>query len=130
MRWRGPSLVLAVCAVVLLLTAAAAPKAPSMSFGVTPNEIGCYDAQPPVQVVASWHVVHPVTTLTISGAVDNVGGPLSPITLPTDRKKGGIIGKRKLFVPCSATSETLTLTATGPGGTTTRVATVNENQAD
>ena len=130
MRWRGPSLVLAVCAIVPLLTAATTPKAPSMSFDVTPTEIGCYTGQVPVQVLASWHIVHRVTSATISGGVDDVGTPLPPMELSIVRGKRGIVGSHKLYVPCSATAETLTLTAVGPGGTTTRVATVNENRAD
>jgi hypothetical protein len=131
MRWRGLGLLFALCAVVPLVAAAtSAPKAPSIAFGITPDEIGCYSHQPPVQVVASWRIVHPVTSATISGAVDDVGNRLPTISLSTERGKHGIVGARKLRMACSTNSETLVLTAVGPGGTTTSVATLNENRAD
>jgi len=131
MRWRGLVLVVGVCVVVPLTSAAAsAPKAPSIAFGVTPDEIGCYSDQPPVQVVASWHIVHPVTRASISGAVDDVGNSLPAIAVPMVRGKHGIVGTRKLLMRCSTLAETLVLTAVGPGGTTTSVATLHENRAD
>src|SRR5690348_6218697 len=111
MRWRVPVLVLAVCVVLVckaapltsttVSAAASAPKAPSIAFGVTPDEIGCYSDQPPVQVVASWHIVHAVTRAAISGAVDDVGNSLPAIAVPMVRGKHGIVGTRKLLMRCS-----------------------------
>lgn len=138
-RWRGLGFASVMAAVVVLLGAAAATgaatgtgaaKAPAMTFDVTPHSVGCYTGQRPVMVLATWRIVHRVTSASISGAVDAQGASIGPVTVPTVRTRRGVIGEMKLHVRCSASTETLTLTAVGPGGTTSSVATVNQNRAD
>ncbi len=119
-----------VCVAVLFSIAASDTKAPSVSFDVKPDFVGCTTDQLPVKVTVSWHIAHPLTSATITGAVDDVGNPLPPVGLSTKRGRNGVIGKRKVFMKCTATTQTLTLTAVGPGGTTTRVASLGENRAD
>jgi hypothetical protein len=119
-----------VCAAVVFAVAAGNPKAPSVSFDVNPTNVGCVADQLPVKVTVSWHIVHPLTSATITGAVDDVGNPLPPVSVSTKRGRHGVIGKRKVFMPCVSYAQTLLLTAVGPGGTTTRVLTLNENHAD
>ena len=50
--------------------------------------------------------------------------------MQTKAGKNGVVGTHKVRMKCSATTQTLTLTAVGPGGTTTRVASLGENRAD
>jgi hypothetical protein len=130
---RGLGLVVMVSAVVVLFgttTAVGAPSPPAISFAVTPQFVGCYSGQRPVLALASWRIVHRVRSASISGAVDAGGKSLPPVSIPTMRTRQGVVGDMKLRLRCSATAQTLTLTAIGPGGTTTSVATLNENRAD
>ena len=111
---------------VALVTAASAPKPPSISFGLKPDIVPCRNHQRSAQVTAGWHIVNNVTQATITGAVDRAGKPLPPITLPTRASKNGIVGTRKLRMVCTSTTQVLLLTATGTGGTTTKTATLLE----
>ena len=115
---------------LVFAVAAADEMAPSVSFDVHPEFVGCVADQPPVKVTVSWHIVHPLTSATIIGTVDKLGNPLPPVNLSTKRGRNGVIGKRKVFMRCVASAQTLVLRAVGPGGTTTRVLTLNENHAD
>ena len=62
-----------VCAAVVFAVAAGNAKAPSVSFDVSPTYVGCVADQLPVKVTVSWHIVHPLTSATITGTVDSVG---------------------------------------------------------
>ncbi len=116
--------------VVLVSMGAATPRPPSITFSLAPSFVGCTRDEPPVKVRASWRITHPVSSATISGAVDASGLDLPPIALSTKVGKHGITGSRTLRLRCASTAQTLVLTAVGPGGTTKSVATLNENRAD
>ena len=119
-----------VCVAVVFAVAASDAKAPSVSFGVSPDFVACTHKEGPTSVTASWRIVNPVTSVTITGAVDAKGKALPPIAVSTKPGKHGVVGARKVRMKCTATTQTLTLTAVGPGGTTTRVASLGENRAD
>jgi hypothetical protein len=130
---RGLGLVVGVIVATALLgvpSATSAPRPPAITFDITPHYVGCYSGQNPVEVLAAWHIVHHPTSATITGAVDARGKTVSPVSVPMVRTRQGVIGSMKLRMRCSASSETLTLTAVSRGGTTTSVATLNENRAD
>jgi hypothetical protein len=127
---RQLGLLATVCAAVVFVVAASDAKAPSVSFDVHPTYVGCVADQPPVRVTVAWHIVHPLTSATIAGTVDKLGNPQPPVSISTKRGRRGVIGKRKVYMPCVSSAQTLVLTAVGPGGTTTRVLTLNENHAD
>jgi hypothetical protein len=130
MRWRRVGLVAAFGAAVMVVSAAGEPKAPAISFDVDPTYVGCVSGQRPVKVTAAWRIVHSVTSATITGAVNAKGKDLPAIELPTKRDKRGVVGRRKVRLRCTSSAQTLTLTAVGPGGTTTKIATLNQNRAD
>jgi len=111
---------------VVLVTAASAPKPPSISFGLKPDIVPCRNHQHSAQVTAGWHIVNNVTAATITGAVNRAGKPLPPIALATKAGKNGIVGSRKLRMICTSTTQVLMLTATGTGGTTNVTATLLE----
>jgi len=119
----------AALSVASTTAAASAPK-PAVAFDVVPAFVACRSGQTPVQVRASWRIVHPVTMASIAGLVDKLGNDLPPMVLSTKPTKRGVVGTTMVHLPCTAVTQTLTLTAVGPGGTTTRVATLNENRAD
>jgi hypothetical protein len=126
--WSRPAGALLVVGItVALVTAAAAPMPPSISFELTPDVVPCRNHQHSALVTAGWHIVNNVTRATITGAVDRAGKPLPPITLATKAGKNGVVGSRKLRVVCTSTTQVLLLTAMGTGGTTTKTATLLEN---
>ena len=119
-----------MCVAVVFSVAASDAKPPSVSFDVSPDFVGCTRRATPATVTVSWHIVHPVTSVTITGAVDSKGKALPPVTVSTKPGKNGVVGEAQGGLKCTATTQTLTLTAVGPGGTTTRVASLGENRAD
>jgi hypothetical protein len=127
-RHRGFVVVVATAA-VLTLTAADTPAAPGVSFTIAPPFVACGEHEAPAKVRVSWRIVNPVTSATITGAVNGSGRARGPIHLAMKHGKRGITGTRLLRLPCSSTAQTLELVAVGPGGTTKRVATLNENRA-
>jgi len=86
---------------VALVTAASTQKPPSISFGLNPDFVGCHDDQLPTRVTASWHIVHDVGKATITGAVDNVGGPVPPIAISTKAGHHGVVGSKKVYLPAA-----------------------------
>jgi hypothetical protein len=124
------SVALAVSAVLVVVGARSAPKPPSISFTVTPDFVACRDGQLPARVTASWHITHDVSALRLTGAVDSAGNALGPMALPVRRGKLGIVGKRRVFLRCSATTQVLILTGSGKGGTTSVTSSLRENRAD
>jgi hypothetical protein len=118
-----------VVAALLLVGATSAPKPPSMSLTVTPGFVACRDGQLPVRVTASWRIVHAVSAAQLAGAVDSAGNALGPIAIPVRPGKRGVVGKRRVFLRCSGTTQVLILTANGPGGMTSITASLRENRA-
>ena len=112
-------------------TASAVPvankvKPPSVSFQVTPSFIACRENEAPHLVTTGWRVIHGVSKVTITGAVAHRGEAPKPVVFVFNPPRRSAHGVTKVFVLCDASGKTLTLTATGPGGTSTMTASIGE----
>jgi hypothetical protein len=99
-------------------TTLGAPAPSKITLVVSPSFAACRDLDPAVPVTVSWGLPRGVTSFTLNGFKRSPKGVQVPITIKV-RREAMLRGSRRLYVPCSGTMQTLTLTAIGSGGSST-----------
>ena len=107
-------------------SAARRPVPPAISFTVQPGFFYCRDLESPRRVTAYWQVSHGVSAVTITGGVASRGEAPKPVVVVNRPHRRPVHGVTKLFVLSAGSAQILTLTASGPGGSSTATAVVHE----
>ena len=107
-------------------TASAKPLPPAISFTVAPDLVVCRDLASPRAVRASWQITHGVSTATITGGVAFHGEVPKSVVIVHRLHPRPVHGTTKVFVRCTGSSQSLTLSASGPGGSSDAGAVVHE----
>jgi hypothetical protein len=110
-------------------TASRKPVPPAISFTVTPDLIVCRDPASPHEVRASWQITHGVSTATITGGVAFHGEAPKSVVIVHRQHARPVHGTTKVFVLCTGSNQSLMLSASGPGGSSSAGAVVREVRA-